>query len=118
MKTEEKTSGHNTDAPFLWSIIVRSDPSSSLENVISRHSRSSMHLLKDPEGWAWEVEALDRARELNADRVEVIDGDTYQVYRTSMENMQRYGTELDRGYGPEIFLPLEHWVVSPYEPQI
>jgi hypothetical protein len=101
----------NTDRLALWSLLI-TNPGSSRERTITRHSRSSKHLLRDPEGWAWENEAIEQARENRVDTVIVVDDDTDLIYRAPLESFDRFGSQIDRGYGPETFLPLELWVVS------
>ena len=69
-------------------------------------------MLKRPPAWAAAVEALDAAKAAGAQWVEYHDLDTGKTYRAVLEAFFRHGLRIDRGYGPQLALPLAYWTVT------
>lgn len=80
--------------------------------VFRRAMRSSSHMLKRPQAWAADVDALDQAQAAGASQVEIFDRDTGATYRAELAEFHRRGLPVNRGYGPQLALPLAYWQVT------
>ena len=73
---------------------------------------ASHHFLHTPPAIAWDLTALEDARQRGVVRCEVRDRESGRVYSTSLEAFYAKGFQLDRGYGQQLALPLSYWRVS------
>ena len=73
---------------------------------------SSKHQLRQPPAWAIDAEAFDREVKPNASEIIVIDKETGIEYHASVETFDRLKGELNRGFGRQYYLTLEHWQVE------
>ena len=72
----------------------------------------SKHKLRCPRAWAIDAEAFDIEVKPNATEIAVIDKETGLEYHCSVEIFDRLKGELDRGFGRQYFLTLNHWQVE------
>jgi len=72
----------------------------------------SKHKLRCPLAWAIDAEVFDREVEPNATEIVIIDKETGIKYHVSVETFDRLKGELDRGFGRQYFLMLNHWQVE------
>ena len=71
----------------------------------------SKHKLKYPKAWAIDADAFDRDIKPEATEIVVIDKETCVEYYCSVATFNRLKGELDRGFGRQYFLTLNHWEV-------
>lgn len=83
-----------------------------IDTTFHKSVRSSSHMLKRPKGWAVDVKSLDEAVKYGATSVKLWDQDTHTYYHASIDTIKRHGFIMDRGYGEQWVLPLEHWGVN------
>jgi hypothetical protein len=80
-----------------------------VEGKFIKRVRGSCHMLREPKGWALDVQSLANARDLGAESVEIHDTETGTVYSVSVGRILHKGFRFDRGHGPQICLPLKSW---------
>lgn len=74
----------------------------------------SKHMLRTPKGWAVDKTSVFEAKQAGAKKIEIRDRETGIIYRSSLDSFLSYGINFDRGFGPQIALPLDRWtVISP-----
>ena len=73
--------------------------------------RASKHMLREPKGWALDLESLVAAERLGAREVEIEDTESGAIYTASFERIRSKGFRFDRGHGQQICLPLQFWSV-------
>lgn len=73
---------------------------------------ASRHFLRTPPAIAWDLTALDDARQRGVTRCEVRDRESGRVYTTSLDAFYAKGVPIDRGFGRQLALPLAYWRVS------
>jgi len=69
-------------------------------------------MLRQPPAWAFDVSILEAARQDGAEFVEVADVENNKVYKAPLVAFFLHGARIDRGFGPQIALPLAHWRVE------
>ena len=74
-----------------------------------RKARGSVHLLRQPPGWAFELNILELAHSAGVSLVEVLDTETNIVYTAPLASIWRHGIRIQRGHGEQIALPLCFW---------
>jgi hypothetical protein len=62
-----------------------------------------------PPGWAVDKLAFDRRVRPNAHTFRIVDIPARMIYESSIEYFNQMKRELDRGYGPQYFMPLLYW---------
>lgn len=88
------------------------------DNKFSKRLRASKHMLREPKGWAVDVQSLGDAERLGAFEVQIEDVESGAVYTASIERMLTKGFRFDRGHGSQVCLPLKYWTAErPGEPQ-
>jgi hypothetical protein len=70
------------------------------------------HYLKFPPSIAFDISTLDQAEQAGAVWVEVRDKDNGTTYRSTIEHIREKGTPFNRGWGDQIYLPLDGWMRS------
>ncbi len=78
------------------------------DGTLYRRAQASRHLWRRPPSWAFDVRVLQRARELGATRVVVIDEEQRITYEASLEKVER-GFTVQHGWGEQKALPLNCW---------
>lgn len=71
----------------------------------------SKHRLRCPTAWAIDAETFDTEIKPCVAQIMVIDRETGLEYYCSVELFGRLKGELDRGFGRQYFLTLNHWEV-------
>lgn len=74
------------------------------------------HMVQKPRGWALDTASLEQIAQQGGQRVELTDETTRLIYRASLETFQRYGVAFERGYGPQVCLPLHYWSIDGQPP--
>jgi hypothetical protein len=80
-----------------------------IDGCLVKSVRSSIHMLKDPRGWTWDEKILKRAELAGVRHTKILDEDTGVIYEARLSDFHLYGKRIDRGFGKQICLPLEHW---------
>lgn len=79
-------------------------------DVLRKLVRGREHLLHKPRrAWAIDAGVLVAAEQRGARVVEVLDTETGTVYRAGIARFHTSGFTIDRGYGEQRALALEHW---------
>lgn len=79
---------------------------------------ASRHLLRKPEGWASDIFVLDQLEALGVEWIQLDDAETRKVYRARVDDFRLHGIPLDRGFGPQLVLPIRYWkTTQPGQPQ-
>ncbi len=81
--------------------------------------KGSRHLLRVPPAISFDMQSLKDAYMAGARKVAVMDIETGDSYFAPMLEIYAMGTIIDRGYGRQIFLPIERWskVSAPVAPR-
>lgn len=69
----------------------------------------SRHMLRKPQAWALDKQALEDAKRAGAVYVQIVDNETGVIYRAAVSHVLENGFDLNRGYGSQIALPLAGW---------
>lgn len=72
-------------------------------------ARSSVHMLKEPLGWACDVRSLQEAEAAGAKYVVIRDLDTRNTYKARISDFWTRGIDIERGFGKQKCLPLTSW---------
>lgn len=80
-------------------------------HVLRKTVRRSLHFLRKPPGIAFDVRILEEARAAGVLAVLVVESEQAHIYTASLGDFERWGVPLNRGYGAQLALPLEHWQV-------
>jgi len=71
--------------------------------------RGSLHQLRKPKGWAVDVFDLDAAERCGALYVALHDLESLRWHWAAVATIRQKGWPLDRGFGRQVALGLEHW---------
>jgi len=81
--------------------------------VWRKRVQGSKHMLRVPRrAWAVDSADLDAAERMGAVVLELRDAETGTVYRAALRTLRERGRRLERGYGEQVALDLEHWRVE------
>jgi hypothetical protein len=80
--------------------------------TLTKWVRGSLHQLRQPPAWAFDVSILEAARQDGAQVVEVVDTESRKIYRTPLITFFLHGTHIDRGFGQQLALPLTFWRIE------
>jgi len=87
------------------------------DGVLRKGVDGRRHMVRYPSpAWAFDRAHIDAALAAGVLAVELMDRDDGTLYRTSLADFCRLAYELDRGYGPQLALALQHWRVTVQEP--
>jgi hypothetical protein len=79
-------------------------------STLHKRVRGSVHLLQQPRrAWAVDAAMLADAERRGGVLVEVVDGESGQVYRAAIALFHQRGFTVSRGYGEQRALALVHW---------
>jgi hypothetical protein len=84
-----------------------------IDGKFCKRVRGSKHMLREPRGWAIDVQSLTDAERLGAREVEIHDSESDVIYTASVERIRSKGLKFDRGFGQQVCLPLQSWAVHP-----
>lgn len=80
------------------------------DGVFIKKVRRSRHLLRVPKpSWAFGEQSIAEAKAAGCSRIQVCEQESGTVYEASIKRVERDGFAFDRGYGPQVALPLECW---------
>lgn len=69
----------------------------------------SNHMLRKPEGWAWDRSILEQAIRAGVKKTVIRNTDDGVIYEASLEDIMRIGVDIDRGFGAQKVLPIKYW---------
>jgi hypothetical protein len=79
-------------------------------DVWRKRVQGSKHMLRVPRpAWAVDAADLDAAERVGAVVLELTDAETGTTYRAALRTLRERGRYLERGYGAQVCLDLEHW---------
>jgi hypothetical protein len=81
-------------------------------DCLFKRAWSSRHMLRKPQGWAFDFDILDDADYLGATWVLIIDEETGIAYSAELGAFWEQGIFIDRGYGEQLCLPLDQWATQ------
>jgi hypothetical protein len=84
-------------------------------NVLVKIVKGTKHMLRHPMGWACDSMVVIAAKNMGAEWFHILDKETRNIYECSMEDFLEKGIEINRGYGEQIVLPIQHWKLIRYE---
>lgn len=79
--------------------------------TLKKQVKASKHMLREPKGWAWDVCVLEQAESKGVTHTEIYDKEAGVVFRAKLADFWTRGVKLDRGFGPQICLPIAFWQV-------
>ena len=79
------------------------------DGIFTKSVIGSKHMLRCPPAWAIQGDAFENEVKTNAKEIVVIDKETNIQYRTTVEIFDSQKGTLDRGFGKQYFLTLNHW---------
>ena len=82
------------------------------DNRFIKQVIGSKHKLRYPSAWAIDAEAFDKEVRPNATEIIVIDKETGLKYHCQVKTFDRLKGELNRGFGRQYFLTLNHWLIE------
>lgn len=80
--------------------------------VLRKAVDASRHFLRTPPAIAWDLTALEEARQHGVTQCEVRDRESSRVYTARLEEFFTKGFAMDRGFGRQLALPLAYWRAS------
>jgi hypothetical protein len=78
-------------------------------SVIATRFARPEHLLQKPPAWSYHTEVIEAMKEAEVNTMEVVFGD--KVFTCPLERFLRYARRHNRGWGDQLFLPLQYWDV-------
>ncbi|WP_427365676.1 hypothetical protein [Candidatus Caldatribacterium saccharofermentans] len=76
--------------------------------IATRYAKPN-HLLQKPPAWSYNVEVIEAMKEAGVNILEVVFGD--KVFSCPLERFWRHARRHNRGWGDQLFLPLQYWDV-------
>lgn len=86
--------------------------------VFSKRAQASKHMLRAPRGWALDADTLAELRALGVVTVTVTDTESDTTYSAPLAEFSAHGVALNRGFGPQVALPLGYWRVNGQPPAL
>lgn len=80
-------------------------------DTFHKEIQGSRHMLRTPRAIAFDLSTLRDAAHAGATSARVVDTETGTVYTATMKRIREYGGELNRGFGRQWFLTLNHWSI-------
>jgi len=71
----------------------------------------SKHMLMFPPAWAIQAQAWEQVQHV-VHAIEVHDRETGITYRISAADFEQFKVEIDRGWGRQYYVELEHWATG------
>jgi hypothetical protein len=87
-------------------------PVGSVKDGVFHKTIKPNHYLRKPPAIAFDVQSLKDAEQAGAQWVHVRDAETGVKYKASIAHIWRVGFRFNRGYGDQIALPLEAWILQ------
>ena len=86
--------------------------------VFSKRAKASTHMLRRPRGWALDADTLADLRALRVVTVTVTDVESNTTYTAPLAEFETHGVSLNRGFGPQVCLPLGYWRIDGQPPAL
>lgn len=86
--------------------------------VFSKRVRGSVHMLRAPRGWALDAATLADLRARGVVTIAVTDTETSITYTAPLSEFDAHGVPFNRGFGPQVALPLGYWRVNGQPPAL
>ena len=83
-----------------------------VEGTFKKSISGSSHMLRKPRALALDVDSLKQAKGYGARTIQITDRETGFVYSCDVEHFTRHAFELNRGFGVQSALTLNHWTVT------
>jgi hypothetical protein len=80
--------------------------------VFHRTARASNHMLRNPKGWASDLDILEQVAEKGAITIDILDLETGKRYIAAIQDFWDYGVAINRMHGEQIVLPLKYWKIE------
>jgi hypothetical protein len=80
---------------------------------LRKHVRQSIDMHPDPQGWKWEIKALEDAVIARVTYTVLFDDETGSMFSAPISDFWKFGFRVDEGFRKEIVLPLQYWEVTP-----
>ena len=77
---------------------------------IRKHVRGSIHMLRNPKGWAWDKHVIELAEKRGIQDFSIVDDENTHIYHARLSDFRQFGITIDRGYGLQVCLPISHWL--------
>lgn len=84
-------------------------------DVWRKSVRGSVHMLRTPRAWCFDVGDLGAAEAVGVRLVLVHDLESLRKHYATIATVRARGFALDRGHGRQVALALEHWRPTPQE---
>ena len=81
-------------------------------NTFYKTARASKHMLRNPKGWASDVDCLEQAERYGAIHFVIKDCETKTQYTATIQAFWDYGIGLNRNHGEQIALTLSYWRID------
>ncbi len=83
-----------------------------------KRAQASKHMLRAPRGWAVDAPILAELRALGVATVTVTDTESDTTYSAPLAEFSAHGVAFNRGFGPQVALPLGRWAVNGQPPAL
>jgi hypothetical protein len=80
-----------------------------VDRELHKEIDGTRHMLHSPRGIAFDVAILEAARRAGCELVQVFDKTSGTTYRAAFTEFDTHGVRLNRGFGPQVCLPLTYW---------
>jgi hypothetical protein len=82
----------------------------SIRAGVFRRNFQDRHILRDPPALALDSYVLAQLQALGVVKLELKHKPTGEIFRSSLEHFLDASFPLDRGYGPQLAMPLAFWI--------
>jgi hypothetical protein len=80
--------------------------------TFTKQVTGSRHQLRRPPAWAIDAQAYDEEIKPYANEIVILDKESGIRYHTPVETFDQLKRQLNRGFGKQYFLTLNHWQVE------
>ena len=87
-------------------------------DTFTKPVKASKHMLRRPRGWAMDAGTLPELAALRVACIKITDTESGTTYTVSLATFEQYGVPFNRGYGPQVVLPLGYWRVDGKPPRL
>ena len=87
------------------------------DGVFEKTLARSRHFLRRPPAIAFDRATLRDARRAGAMRVRIVERERGDVYEATIDEIERYGFPVQRGFGDQVALHLSRWSVNGRPPR-
>ena len=77
--------------------------------------RGSVHMLRQPPAWCFDVSVLNAAERAGATEVDIFDSETGTHQLATIATIREHGFTFNRGHQEQVGLILAYWQTSPQE---